>query len=200
MSAALSYFTGICAASVPENPAIITAVPSTITLCPTAQVSTATVSTAATVTVPGQTDVQPAGVTSMVTSVVSAPAQIPQVPVTVISYTQTVSPATGGIGSVATNAVTVPQVSFITNTAVPVTPIAGAGASSGVVPQAITSVGLVPAPVITTIPTVSGANNGTTKASPTSSLALYTGAAVKFDANGIGAGVAAFAGILAFLA
>ncbi|KAF7512825.1 hypothetical protein GJ744_011928 [Endocarpon pusillum] len=199
MSAALSYFTGICAASVPENPAIITAVPSTITLCPTAQVSTATVPTTATATVPGQTDVQPAGVTSMVTSIVSAPAQTPQVPVTVISYTQTVSPATGGTGSVATNAVTVPQVSFITNTVVPATPIASAGPSSGVAPQAVTSVGLVPAPVITTTPTAGGAFNGSTKASPTSSVALYTGSAVKFDANGIGAGVAAFAGILAFL-
>ena len=118
---------------------------------------------------------------------------------TVISYTQTVSPATGGTSSVTTNAVTVPQVSFTTNTAVPATPIAGAGQSSGVAPQAVTSVGLVPAPVVTATPTVSGAYNGTTKASPTSSVALYTGAAVKFDANGIGARVAAFAGILAFL-
>jgi hypothetical protein len=32
---ALSYFTGICAAWVPQNPGIVTAIPSTITLAPT---------------------------------------------------------------------------------------------------------------------------------------------------------------------
>ncbi len=100
-----------------------------------------------------------------------------------------------------TSAVTVPQVSFLTNTAVPATPVSGQ--STGVAPKASTSVGLVPAAPITTakpVPTASGAYNGTTKASATSSgVVTFTGAAVRFDASGVGAGVAAFAGLLAFL-
>lgn len=95
-----------------------------------------------------------------------------------------------------TSAVTVPQVSFITNT-VTATPLTGG--STGVSPQGTTSVGLVPVPITTPIPTASRASNGTMPASATSSIVQFTGAAVRFDANGVGAGVAAFAGLLAFL-
>jgi hypothetical protein len=196
MSAALSYFTGICAASIPQNLAIITAVPSTLTLCPTASVPTATVATTATTTALGQTITQSYALTSLVTSVQSAPIETVQMPVTIISYTQTLNPASGGSSSVMTTAVTVPQVSFITNTAVPATPVSN---ESGVAPQATTNVGLVPAAITTAIPTASGASNGTKASATSSGVVLFTGAAVRLDANGVaGAGVAAFAGVLAF--
>lgn len=95
-----------------------------------------------------------------------------------------------------TTAVTVPQVSFITNTAVPATPVSN---DSGVAPQATTNVGLVPAAITTPIPTASGASNGTKASATSSGVVLFTGAAVRLDANGVaGAGVAAFAGVLAF--
>ncbi|KAL4897287.1 hypothetical protein BDV59DRAFT_198687 [Aspergillus ambiguus] len=47
VQAALSYFTGICAAYVPENPGIVTAVPTTITLVPTVKPTGAAPVTAA---------------------------------------------------------------------------------------------------------------------------------------------------------
>lgn len=200
MSAALSYFAGICAASVPQNLAIITAVPSTITLCPTASVPIATgAPTTVAAAVPSQTLTQSYAVTSMVTSIQSAPTQTVQLPVTTISYTQTVSPAAGG-SSVLTGAVTVPQVSFITNTAVAAT--AATGQSAGINPQVITSVGLVAAPVSGSTPTqaANGLANNSTRAGATSiGVVEFTGAAVRSDASVAGAGVAAFAGVLALL-
>lgn len=49
----MSYFTGICAAWVPENPAIVTAVPTTITLAPTVSTqATSAVNVAGTTVLP----------------------------------------------------------------------------------------------------------------------------------------------------
>jgi hypothetical protein len=72
---ALSYFTGICAAWVPTNPGIVTAIPSTITLVPTVVPSGASGATAS------------AGITSP--AVTSAPAA-PCTTITYSTYTVTV--------------------------------------------------------------------------------------------------------------
>lgn len=98
-----------------------------------------------------------------------------------------------------TSAVTVPQVSFITNGAIPATPAAG---QSGAASDAITSVGLVPAlnPVTTpTKPPSGGLYNGTMATATSGGVVQFTGAAVRIDANAVGAGLAAFAGAVALL-
>ncbi|KAB8230487.1 hypothetical protein ETB97_012521 [Aspergillus alliaceus] len=68
IQAALSYFTGICAAWVPGNPGIVTGVPSTITLIPA----------------PAPTGVAPVG--SSGTSAPPKPTAAPAVPATTITY------------------------------------------------------------------------------------------------------------------
>jgi hypothetical protein len=82
--------------------------------------------------------------------------------------------------------------------------------SGGVAPKPSTSVGLVPAAITSasgtpTIPANAGAGKTGTSvgvgASATSSgVVLFTGAAVRVEhAGGVGAGVAAMAGLVAFL-
>ncbi|GFF41417.1 extracellular serine-threonine rich protein [Aspergillus udagawae] len=94
VQAALSYFTGICAAYVPKNPGIVTAIPSTITLVPTinptgADAVTAQPTGGATATPTGGAAVTPAP-------------QAPSAPCTTITYSS--------------YTVTVPQVAFSTAT------------------------------------------------------------------------------------
>ncbi|KKZ66950.1 hypothetical protein EMCG_07378 [[Emmonsia] crescens] len=91
IQSALSYFTGICAAHIPKNPGIITAIPSTIILTPPPAPTPAT---------------QTGGPT-----IVTPP---PQAPCTTITVSQVIT--VSGTDSILTTIVTVPQVQFITET------------------------------------------------------------------------------------
>jgi hypothetical protein len=193
IQAALSYFTGICAAHVSQNPGIVTAIPSTITLIPTPAVNTMT--WASTVTAAGPTSyitITQSG--TVITSTVYAPPVVKSIynpgPVTTISYIQTISTASTTI--IVTTAVTVPQVSFVTATP-PQAQLTNGPPGAVVPPPApITSVGLVPAvPSITGITVATGSApffGGATSATETlppgvqtqtvgPSIATFTGAA-----------------------
>ncbi|KAK1140818.1 hypothetical protein N8T08_009814 [Aspergillus melleus] len=97
VQAALSYFTGICAAYVPQNPGIVTAIPSTITLVPSAGVPSTTGVSPVT-----QAPKPTGGVTSPETTAPAAPAPPVPVSATTITYSS--------------YTVTVPQVAFSTAT------------------------------------------------------------------------------------
>ena len=133
------------------------------------------------------------------------PAPPTAVPSTVISYTQTVTVV--DTTSIVTNVITVPQVSFVTNT--PSTPVAPAtGTESGIAPQpAPISVGLVPVgpgtaqPSVSTVPaaptfatsTATALVNGTGQtATESGPIAQFTGAGVKVRGYGV-AGLSAIA-------
>jgi hypothetical protein len=219
IQAALSYFTGICAAHVSQNPGIITAIPSTITLIPTPAGNS----------IPWASTVAAAGPTSyititqsgtVITSTVYAPPVIKSIyspgPVTTISYTQTITTASSTI--VVTTAVTVPQVSFVTATPPPA-PLTN-GPPGAVVPPGApsTSVGLVPAaPAAPSITGIAGATGsapffqGFTSATGTlppgvqtqtagPSIATFTGAAARSVERDLNMAIGGMLGLIALLA
>jgi hypothetical protein len=99
IQSALSYFTGICAAQVPENPGIITYIPTTITLAPTQP------------PIPTPTGSNPAPITYPPTG---PPESVPCTTITVSHVTTGADSQT----SLYETTVTVPQVGFSTGTGV----------------------------------------------------------------------------------
>jgi len=163
VQSALSYLAGICAAHVKQNPAIITAMPSTITLAPTPAAVVPSSSNVA-----GATQASSAVGGSGIAPLTSVPAG--SIPVTTIQILQTVTvPCTYTNGAsagstipssstvtVVSSTITVPQVQFVTQ--------AGAGSTS-VVGLAAGSPSSVPASVTAAAVGASGVNAPTTFAS-----------------------------------
>ncbi|PLB53236.1 hypothetical protein P170DRAFT_348433, partial [Aspergillus steynii IBT 23096] len=182
VQAALSYFTGICASYVPQNPGIVTAIPSTITLVPSAGV-------------PSTTDVSPVtqapkptgGVTSPETT---APAPAPPVPVSATTITYS------------TYTVTVPQVAFSTATSGHQTTV---GLIPGPAPTGVSPGGNGGNPgALTTIanPWASStmvkthAGSSTAAPTPSSTIPLSNDAPAKAVSFWWGVGIAAMMGIV----
>jgi hypothetical protein len=186
---AASYFAGVCADFVAENPGICTNVPSSITLAP--------------VPVPTNNNNVDGGKTDAPTPV--------EMPVTSIQVIQTLTITERGsqTTSCITNFVTVPQVQFVTATPTPAPVTVEGGAPA---PAPTPSVQLIaaqtPASVLTTIPTAvpttfvpaQGTSGFTYKTSASASFTApgtFTGAAGKTEVGfGIVAGVL---GVVAFL-
>ncbi|KAK2739248.1 hypothetical protein FQN55_009528 [Onygenales sp. PD_40] len=154
IQSALSYFTGICAAHVPENPGIITAIPTTITLAPPPP-------STVTVTSPGATITPP-----------------PEAPCTTITVSQIIT-VSGGQTTTVTNTITVPQVQFTTETIIGVTTGGGeVGLIPGYTPQPIQTPTNTPPPTYqtpTTLATLPGTQSN--YPTPSSSVVLFPGAA-----------------------
>jgi hypothetical protein len=184
---AASYFAGVCADFVAENPGICTNVPSSITLAP--------------VPVPTNNNNVDGGKTD-------APKPV-EMPVTSIQVVQTITVTENGsqTTSSVTNFVTVPQVHFVTATPTPA-PVTVEGGAPAPVPTP--SVQLIaaqtPASVLTTVPTavpttiVPSTNGFTYKPSVSASFiapGTFTGAASRAE---VGFGVVAGAlGVVAFV-
>jgi hypothetical protein len=190
IQAALSYFTGICANHIDQNPGIVTAIPTTITLIPTPSIETQTV----TATEVGASPPPP------------PPAQ-ESVPCTTISISTTFTVSETQT-TVYTTEVTVPQVQFITTTAAPVYT---GGAAPSIAPETTQEVGLIPGPTYVPpeataapVPGAAATTFGTSivvaptgqvaNATSDSPFAVFTGAASKQQ---IGLGVAGFAMMMA---
>lgn len=186
---AASYFAGVCADFVAENPGICTNIPPSITLSPIA--------------VPTNNNVVDGGKTD-------APQPV-EMPVTSVQVVQTVTVTEAGTQatSTVTNMITVPQVQFVTSTP---TPTADAQGGNDVAPAPTPAVALIaaqtPAAVLTTVPepgvtpvpsnTFTFRAGASASASGTDSVAtpeIFTGAANKAE---IGFGLVA--GILGFIA
>lgn len=196
--AALSYLAGICADFVPQNPGICTNVPKSITLVPSQPPATApavSISTAP-------------GTTLTITQVPQQMTTAAPVPVTTIHFTQTIT--TGTTVIVVTSQVTVPQVTFVTNTPAPAASSSGSqpGAPAGVTAtiQAY-SIGLVPltasasaAPVFSGTSTVSVSSLSVASlTSPGASVATFTGAAEKINAQNVFGAIGGGLAIVALL-
>ncbi|OJD23664.1 hypothetical protein ACJ73_04980 [Blastomyces percursus] len=156
IQSALSYFTGICAADVPKNPGIITAIPSTITLTPPA---------------PTPPAAQTGGPT-----IVTPP---PQPPCTTITVSQVIT-VSGSEPTTRTTIVTVPQVQFVTET------VSGAttGVNVGLVPGTTALPAEVPTYGSPSYPTANQPSTlATVPVSPTRSEILnpYTGTGDAFS-------------------
>jgi hypothetical protein len=174
VQSALSYFTGICATWVPQNPGIVTAIPSTITLIPTVAPS-----------------VQSSGVAAATGTIVTDSAVVPvtsapAVPCTTITYS--------------TYTVTVPQVSFVTgsgssegaSTTVGLVPAGPSGASPA-------NTGKVPVPASATFVTASsGYASPTTSASPSASASpiFNSASSLSVASSLLLASLAAFFGLM----
>ncbi|KAH8660981.1 hypothetical protein BGZ60DRAFT_530972 [Tricladium varicosporioides] len=146
ISAAASYFQGICAPHIPSNPAIITG-------CPSVAVPTATTSanSGAVTSAP----VIPVTTINILTTIV-----VPCIQTTGVSSGYVIP--SSSTTSVLSTAVTVPQVVFST-------PAGATTAAPSLVvgtPAAITAPTYVP--VASTVPSTTSANNGTVKATPSS--------------------------------
>jgi hypothetical protein len=142
VQAALSYFTGICAAFVPQNPGIVTAIPTTITLVPTVTPTGVDAVTA------------PTGATATATptggaAVTPAP-EAPSAPCTTITYSS--------------YTVTVPQVAFSTATAGSTTTI---GLIPGPAPTSAGTTSRIPNPWLSSSTLVTHPGTASATASPT---------------------------------
>ncbi|KAL2371890.1 hypothetical protein RJZ57_003657 [Blastomyces gilchristii] len=157
IQSALSYFTGICAADVPKNPGIITAIPSTITLTPPPAPTPPTAQTGG-------------------PAIVTPP---PQPPCTTITVSQVIT-VSGSEPTTRTTIVTVPQVQFVTET------VSGAttGVNVGLVPGTTALPAEVPTYGPSSYPTANQPSTlATLPVSPTGSETLnpYTGTGDAFS-------------------
>ncbi|KAL1953189.1 hypothetical protein VTO42DRAFT_3424 [Malbranchea cinnamomea] len=156
---ALSYFTGICAPHVPENPGIITAIPSTITLAPTET---------ATVTVPCTTITvsQVVTISNTVTSTRTSTVTVPQVEFT------TATPSVPGA---------TPTVGLIPAPTSPA-PAPASTTPAGVLPTYVpTTLATVPVPPVPTIPATQPVSPQPTDSSP-----IFDGAGSSLSSKSVG--------------
>jgi len=189
VQSALSYLAGICANHIKQNPAIITAMPSSITLAPPPAAAT-----------PAPSNVAGATQGSAAAPLTTAPAAAVNVPVTTIVIQQTVTVPctfTNGASSgsaipssstttVISSVVTVPQVQFITQTAAGNTAVvslaAGSPSSAPASPTAPAAAlgasgGNAPAGYGPTTMASAYASQGNPTATTSSGVVLFTGAA-----------------------
>lgn len=180
--AALSYLAGICADFVPQNPGICTNVPSSITLMPSPPPMTAPVVSISTAP----------GITMTITQVPQQATTNQPAPVTTIHFTHTITTGTAVV--VVTSQVTVPQVTFITNTPAAATSFAGTQPGAPATTQAY-SIGLVPMPASTTAtaaPVFSGTSTMAFSSLPVASftssspsVATFLGVAERVNAQNV---------------
>jgi hypothetical protein len=167
---ALSYFTGICAAWVPTNPGIVTAIPSTITLVPTVVPSGASGATAS------------AGITAP--AITSAPAA-PCTTITYSTYTVTVPQVSFYTSTASGSATTVGLV--------PAGPSGASPANTGKVPSPVAASSTLVTAAQSSTPYVSSKATATATTSP---IAFNSASTVSMASSLLLGSVAAFLGLM----
>jgi hypothetical protein len=166
IQAALSYFAGICAEFVPQNPGICTDVPTSITLIPTITPTVPATSPPASST----SQIQPQGPKG------NKPPQ--EVPCTTITLIQTITSTAGGPVQTTTQFITVPQVTFVTGTPAPAPPATAVDGGAAPPPApAQPSIGLVPMPQPVQAGPTTPVPAGSAAAAPSSTTFAVGGAA-----------------------